>query len=188
MGPVFNEISRSLVKTLRKKCDFLSVDLQGFIREISRDRLVHTVHRNLGGILGQCDMVQASIEEARSQTGFRDPVSVLKHLLAIGCPYAVVTMGRRGSLMAEQGRGVFFVPAFHDSSIRDPTGAGDVFAGSWLSTYLSTKDPVWASAVGSAFASLASRKTGLSKFEIFRPELARRSGWVYDRIKPRPEC
>ncbi len=187
MGPVFNEISGSLVKNLRRKCDFLSVDLQGFIREISGDGLVRTVHRKLGGILGHCDMVQASIEEARSQTGFRDPMAVLSHLLAIGCQYAVVTMGRRGSLMGSQTSGVFFVPAFHDDDIRDPTGAGDVFAGSWLSTYLSTKDAVWASAVGSAFASLASRKNGLSKFEISKSELVRRSGWVYDRIRPRLE-
>src|SRR5205807_65124 len=62
LGPVFNEISSSLVNALRKRCDFLSADLQGFIRAVSSTGVVRTVPRNLSRTLGQCDMVQASIE------------------------------------------------------------------------------------------------------------------------------
>ncbi|HEX4921382.1 MAG TPA: PfkB family carbohydrate kinase, partial [Candidatus Bathyarchaeia archaeon] len=80
----------------------------------------------------------------------------------------------------------FSVPAFRDPAVSDTTGAGDVFAGSWLLTFLSTKDPIWAASVGSAFASLASRKTGLSKFQLSRKELFRRASWVYDHTKAVP--
>jgi len=100
--------------------------------------------------------------------------------------YAIVTMGEKGSWLGSQSDGIYFVPPFSDRSIRDSTGAGDVFAGSWLSTYLKTKDPVWASAVGSAFASLASRKTGLAKFRMSRAELFRRAVWVYNHIEALP--
>src|SRR3989441_7651851 len=100
--------------------------------------------------------------------------------------YAIVTMGEKGSWLGSQRDGSYFIPAFPDRTIRDSTGAGDVFAGSWLSTYLSTKDPVWASAVGSAFASLASRRTGLSKFQMSRSELFRRASWVYNHVKTMP--
>src|SRR2546427_8636866 len=97
--------------------------------------------------------------------------------------YAIVTTGEKGSWLGSQRNGSCFIPAFPDREIRDPTGAGDVFAGSWLTTYLSTKDPVWASSVGSGFASLASRKSGLSKFQISRTELFRRAAWVYNHVK-----
>ena len=184
MGPVFNEIPSSLVNTLRERCDFLSADLQGFIRTVSGNGIVRTVPRSLRRLLGQCDRVQASIEEARTQTRLRDPRAILNRFLAMRVQHAIVTMGENGSWLGSQHNGSYFVPAFPDARIRDSTGAGDVFAGSWLSTYFSTKDPVWASAVGSAFASLASRRTGLSKFCLERKELFRRAGWVYTRVKP----
>ena len=184
MGPVFNEIPSSLVNTLRERCDFLSADLQGFIRTVSGNGIVRTVPRSLKRLLGQCDMVQASIEEARTQTRLRDPRAILNRFLAMRVQHAIVTMGENGSWLGSQRNGSYFIPAFPDPRIRDSTGAGDVYAGSWLSTYLSTKDPVWASAVGSAFASSASRRTGLSKFRLGRKELFRRASWVYSHVKP----
>jgi len=186
LGPVFNEIPSSLMTALRKKCEFLSADLQGFIRTVAAKGAVQTVPRSLGRLIGQCNMVQASIEEARSQTRSRDPRVILNRFLTMQAEYAIVTMGEKGSWLGSQRDGFCFVPPFSDRSIRDSTGAGDVFAGSWLSTYLKTKDPVWASAVGSAFASLASRKTGLAKFRISRTELFRRAVWVYNHIEASP--
>jgi len=183
MGPVFNEISGSLVNTLRKRCGFLSADLQGFIRTVSANGTVRTVPRSLSQLIGQCDMVQASIEEARSQTKSGDPRVILNRFLKMRTRYVIVTMGEKGSWIGSQQDGTYFVPPFSDRSTRDSTGAGDVFGGSWVSTYLSTKDPVWASAVGSAFASLASRKTGLSKFRLSRIELLRRAVWVYNHVE-----
>ena len=186
LGPVFNEIPSSLMTALRKKCEFLSADLQGFIRTVTAKGAVQTVPRSLGRLIGQCNMVQASIEEARSQTRSSDPRVILNRFLTMRAEYAIVTMGEKGSWLGSQRDGICFVPPFSDRSIRDSTGAGDVFAGSWLSTYLKTKDPVWASAVGSAFASLASRKTGLAKFRISRTELFRRAVWVYNHIEASP--
>src|SRR2546430_12497846 len=109
---------------------------------------------------------------------------MLNRVGAMRVQHGIVTMGENGSWLGSQRNGSYFIPAFPDPRIRDSTGAGDVFAGSWLSTYLSTKDPVWASSVGSAFASLASRRTGLSKFSLRRRELLRRAGWVYNHVKP----
>lgn len=184
LGSVFNEIPSSLVTALRKRCEFLSADLQGFIRTVSANGAVRSVPRTLDRLIGQCDMVQASIEEARTQTRLRDPRAILNRFRAMRVQHAIVTMGENGSWIGSQRNGAYFVPAFRDPRIRDSTGAGDVFAGSWLSTYLSAKDPVWASAVGSAFASLASRRTGLSKFRLGRKELFRRASWVYSHVKP----
>lgn len=184
LGPVFNEISNSLARNLRDKTAFLSLDLQGFVRRITALGTVQTVRRNLSSLLKLCDVVQASIEEAEPQTSTRNKHAILDRLLDSGPKYCIVTLGKRGSMLGVRPDERFLVPAFPDKSIADTTGAGDVFAGSWLSSYLSTKDPVWAAAVGSAFASLASRKTGLSKFRFARSELFRRSSWVYNNVRP----
>jgi len=183
LGPVFNEISNSVVNRIRARCDFASADLQGFTRVALGNGEVRAVPRNLDRLLGQCDMIQASIDEARSQTRSRNPRRILSRFLRGKVRFAVVTMGELGSWLGLRREGAYFVPPFQDRSIRESTGAGDVFAGSWLSTYLSTRDPVWASAVGSAFASLASRRAGLSKFQMSRTELFRRAGWVYNHVE-----
>lgn len=183
MGPVFNEITPSLVKTLYKQTDFLSADIQGFIRTVSRTKSVRTTPRNLGFLLKRCKMLQASIDEAKLQTGSRSPSQILNKFMSSGIQFVILTMGRRGSYLGDSQTGPHYVPAFPEPHALDSTGAGDIFAGSWLKTYLSTKDPLWASAVGSAFASLTSRKTGLSKFRLNRTELFRRSGWVYSHVE-----
>ena len=183
LGPVFNEISGHLVKTLRQRCDFLSADLQGFIRARSSDGQVRVISRDLRVLFSKCNMVQASIDEASLQTHSTSPQRMLARFLAFKAKFVLITMGERGSWLGVQDGRRFHVPAFHDEETRDSTGSGDVFAGSWLHTYLTTEDPIWASAVGSAFASLASRRTGLAKFGIRRTELFQRSSWVFRHIR-----
>ena len=185
LGPVFNEISSSLSSKLRMSCQMLSADLQGFIRVSSKAGLVRTIPRNLDHLLGQCDIIQASIDEARTQTRSRDPRGILKRFLRLNVKHAILTMGNQGAWLGSREGKVYFVPAFRDPDITDSTGAGDVFAGSWLRTFLSTGDPVWSSAVGAACASLGSRRTGLSKFQFSRSDVLRRAGWVYNKTK---EC
>ena len=184
LGPVFNEVSESLVGSLRKKCGFMSLDIQGLVRKVNRSGDARIFRRNLDSVLKVCDMMKASIDEAKLQTSSRDHQSILDRFLAKGPKYAILTMGARGSLLGIQNYKKFIIPAFPDKTIKDSTGAGDVYAGAWLTSYLRTKDPVWAASVGSAFGSLASQRTGLSKFRISRGELFRRSSWVYNHVSP----
>ena len=184
MGPVFNEIPISLAVYLRKKCGFFSLDLQGFVRRATLSGIVEIQRRNLKRLLELSDLVQGSIDEAKSQDFSNSKDRLLEHILSAGPRFCTLTMGENGSLLGIKRGERFLIPAYPDRSIVDTTGAGDVFAGSWLSTYLSTKDPVWAAAVASAFASLASRKTGLSKFSFARTELFRRASWVFNHTEP----
>ena len=184
LGPVFNEISESLVGSLRKKCGFMSVDIQGLVRKVNRFGEIQVFRRNLDSLLRFCDLMKASIDEAKLQISSLDHHVILDRLLAKGPKYAILTLGEKGSLLGIRNYEQFVIPAFPDKSIRDPTGAGDVYLGAWLTSYLRTKDPVWAAAVGSAFGSLASQRTGLSKFKISRRELFRRTSWVYNHVSP----
>jgi len=182
LGPVFNEISESLVRSLRKKCGFMSLDIQGLVRKVNRSGEVQVLRRNLDSVLRMCDLVKASLDEAKSKNSSRDHQVILDRFLAKGPQYAIITLGAKGSLLGIRNSKKFLIPAFPDKSINDPTGAGDVYAGAWLTSYLRTKDPVWAASVGSAFGSLASQRTGLSKFRISRRELFRRTSWVYNHV------
>ena len=184
MGPVFNEISQSLVRSLRKNSSFLSLDIQGLVRRVNRFGEVQVLRRNIDPVLKLCDLVKASVDEAGFQTSSGNHRQIMDRILAKGPKYAIVTLGSKGSLLGIRNYRRFLIPAFPVRGIKDPTGAGDVYAGAWLCSYLSTKDPVWAAAVGSAFGSLASQKTGLSKFRFSRKELFRRASWVYNHVDP----
>src|SRR5207247_5399671 len=51
LGPVFNEISDSVVKDLLNHCKFLSLDIQGFIRTTSGCGIFRDLLRNLDELL-----------------------------------------------------------------------------------------------------------------------------------------
>jgi len=84
-----------------------------------------------------------------------------------------------GSLLVERQRSALHIPSVPEARVVDLTGAGDIFVGSWLATFLSTGDARWAAAVGGAFASLSVRGVGASKFRFARDELFRRASWAY---------
>lgn len=183
LGAVFGEIDPSVVGRIRAKCNFLSADLQGFLRASKRDKRVKNVRRKLALLYRSCDLVKASFSEVQTQLDISEPEDAVDALLRRGPSFAMVTLGSKGSIIGSADRSRYLIPAFHDPETVDPTGAGDVLIGSWLSVFSSTHDTVWAASVGSAFASLTSRKRGLSKFVFSRRELFRRSSWVYRHVE-----
>jgi sugar/nucleoside kinase (ribokinase family) len=76
--------------------------------------------------------------------------------------------------------GMFSVPAY-ETLVRDPTGAGDALAGSFLVTWVRTNDLLWSAAVGSAVASMVVAKKGLARFGK-RRQIERRATEILDQI------
>lgn len=72
----------------------------------------------------------------------------------------VVTRGEHGSSVYEQNGNVWHVPGFYADEI-DPTGAGDVFAASFLVNYHETREPVQAAAFANCVASHVVEKEGV---------------------------
>ncbi len=183
VGPVFGEVDNSLVLRARRHSKIVSLDIQGFIRDSTRNGSIRLVKKRLGRVLSSCDVVKASLQEAEVQTRARDPLKAAELLLSYGPRYAIITLAASGSLLAVKGLGNFRVPAYPESRVADPTGAGDGFVAGWVETMVSARDPVWASSVGSALASMMLRHFGTRKFLISRRELFRRSAWVYERVR-----
>ncbi len=183
LGPVFGEAGLDALGHARRYSKFLSVDLQGLLRRADQGGRIRLMKQSIKPYLTECDLVKATEEEIRVVVPARTSLSSARRLLGFGAKYILVTRGRAGSLLLGPDGIVRRIPSFPEIKKVDQTGAGDVFIGSWLETFTSTRDALWASAIGAAFASLALRGFGLAKFRFARRELFRRASWVYRNMK-----
>ena len=91
-------------------------------------------------VLGKVDLILINDEEARLVTGEQNVIIAAQALLKFGPKYAIVKKGEHGSILVGPD-GMFIVPAFPVTSLVDPTGAGDSYAGG-LFGYLASKDRI----------------------------------------------
>ena len=97
----------------------------------------------------------------------------------MGPKYLIIKKGEHGALLFDQ-HNVFFAPALPLEEVVDPTGAGDTFAGGFISYLASTEDISFenmkrAVIVGSAMASFTCEKFGPERLlEITRSEIRER--------------
>ena len=182
LGPVFGEIGIGVLSHARRRCKFLSVDVQGLMRVPDSKGRVRLVRRNIDPFLSKCNLLKATEKEVRVLAPKKTILSSARQLLRWGAEHAVITRGPFGALLVTSD-GMIQMPSIPKTRIVDPTGAGDIFTGSWLATFRSANDPHWAGAVGAAFASLSVEKIGLAKFRFSRSELFRRAAWAYNNSK-----
>jgi len=150
---------------------------------MGQDGFVRLVRKNVNPFLSKCNLVKATEEEARVIAPASTIVATARRLLSQGAQYAIITRGRSGSLLVKKYGSAFLIPSVPEREVVDLTGAGDIFIGSWLATFMFVEDALWAAAVGAAFASLSVRGTGVSKFQFDRTELFRRASWVYEKSR-----
>lgn len=179
LGPVFLEVGLDVLNYARRHSGFLSVDLQGLLRTRGTNGFVRLERREIDPFLSKCNLVKATEDEARVIAPTSSIVSTARRLLRKGATYAIVTRGRAGSLLVEREGVALHIPSVPEPKVVDLTGAGDIFVGSWLTTFLSVGDASWSAAVGAAFSSLSVRGIGASKFRFAREELFRRTSWAY---------
>lgn len=109
--------------------------------------------------LSKIDSLLINDEEARQLAGEHNLVRAAKNIMSRGPKSVVIKRGDSGALLFHEG-GVFSTPALPLEDVRDPTGAGDAFAGGFMG-YLAfagdTKPETIRAAMitGSAMASFA---------------------------------
>jgi sugar/nucleoside kinase (ribokinase family) len=101
---------------------------------------IHGERPALLDTLRRVDAVLLNDEEARLLSGESNLYRAARAVLALGPSLVVVKKGEHGAVLV--GRDfTLVVPAFPIESVKDPTGAGDAFAGGFVG-YLSTcRDP-----------------------------------------------
>ncbi len=161
VSPVAGEVDFALLDHIRRQFKTVYIDPQGFIRKFESDGRCYLTNIDRR-ILKYADIVKMDGEEALMITGLRDPLQALEEVRRSGVEVAIYTNGAGGALL-HCSKGLFRIPVVRQIDVLDTTGAGDIFAGAFATTYLEGGDPVWSGCVAVAAASAGLDKVGLSK-------------------------
>lgn len=100
------------------------------------------------------DIVSPNLLEGQLVTGLIQPEEVVLKLKRFGTRIAVLRMGEKGSLIADETENIIHIPAYPVRNIIDVTGAGNAYCGGFIVGFFRTKDPVtggWYGAVSASF-------------------------------------
>ncbi len=92
---------------------------------------IATALEDLNKLIARIDILMLNDEEARMLTGEYSLAKAGKKLLGRGLLAAVIKRGEHGATVFHK-QGVFFAPAYPLEDVKDPTGAGDSFAGGFV--------------------------------------------------------
>ncbi len=102
-----------------------------FVMADTMDLWIETARPELMRLIRRVDLLTVNESEACHLTGKTSLVAAASELLRRGPRYIIVKKGEHGSLLMGPD-GLFLVPAFPLETVRDPTGAGDTFAGALM--------------------------------------------------------
>jgi sugar/nucleoside kinase (ribokinase family) len=91
---------------------------------------------NLKKIISKVDLICINDDEVKQLTGLNSLTEGARKILNMGPNYVIVKKGEYGSMLIDK-LNTFECPAFPVKKVKDPTGAGDSFAGG-LAGYLTT--------------------------------------------------
>lgn len=102
-----------------------------FVMADTMDLWIKTRREPLMDLIGRVHMLTLNDSEARLLTGVHSLRKAAAKILTWGPKYVVIKKGEHGAMLVSPD-GVFLVPAYPLDDVRDPTGAGDAFAGAFL--------------------------------------------------------
>lgn len=173
LGPILNEIPRTLALSLTERGAITCLDPQGYLRRMLGGGLIGRSKWLDRGLLKKLDVLKLSDEEASIIIG---RARSQRKLMCLGPQVILITRGASGTIVWSRELGMFRVPAFK-TKVRDPTGAGDALVGALLVTWIRTGDLLWSVAMGSAVASFVVEKVGPASFGTAR-QIQRRASVV----------
>lgn len=134
---------------------------------------------HLAELLRKIDLLVVNDEEARQLSGCHNLVRAAAEIRKRGPKALIIKRGEFGALLFDDA-GTFFVPAYPLEDVRDPTGAGDSFAGGLMGYLALVGEPSPAALrkamfFASALGSFCVEAVGPSRLlSIGRPDLAAR--------------
>ena len=124
------DLQRSVLEQV-KRPRLVACDTMNFWIDGKRDALLR--------LLKDVDVLLINDGEARALGKDPNLVVVARAILASGPQILIIKRGEYGVLMFT-GDGVFAMPAFPLEAVKDPTGAGDCFAGGFMGYLARTRD------------------------------------------------
>jgi sugar/nucleoside kinase (ribokinase family) len=179
IAPIANEVSFEVVEHLKKCADVLSIDPQGLLRSFDEAGNVTENASVDTQIFSLINIYKSSQNEIYQLTGESELKPAIKAIHDVGVETVIVTMGAKGSLLSVEGA-QYNIAACPSQVLVDPTGAGDVFIGGFLTEYLRQKESTWCACVGSAAASVVVEGLGPTYFGK-KEEIYRRAKILYEK-------
>ena len=179
IAPIAAEIPCEVIERLKTFTHCLSIDPQGMTRRFDENGNVTSSSKMDKKILSLINIYKSSLDEITILTGKTDVKQAIKVVHDLGPETVIVTLGGKGSILSAEGA-QYAVPACKPKHVVDPTGAGDVFIGAFLTENTHKKDNLWCACVGSAAASLIVEGIGTSFFGN-KEEIYRRANSIYEK-------
>jgi sugar/nucleoside kinase (ribokinase family) len=139
----------------------------GFAVVDTMDHWIHSSPQLLAALFKRVQAVVVNDSEARLLSGEASLLRAAAKVLRMGPKYVIVKKGEHGAVMVSAD-GTFVIPAFPTAEVRDPTGAGDTFAGGMMG-YLARRGQVTSAALrrgiayGTVMASFNVEDFGVSR-------------------------
>jgi sugar/nucleoside kinase (ribokinase family) len=116
----------------------LQIELLGQIEEplfVAADTMNCWIqdHRDdLNALLKKIDCLIINEDEARMLAGEYNLIKAAQKIMTIGSSVVIIKKGESGSIMCSADGDKFVLPAYPATEVKDPTGAGDSFAGALM--------------------------------------------------------
>ena len=125
-----NDFSPEVVEYLSTKGQ-VSIDVQGYLREVSGEQVRAVDWKDKERILACTDILKLNEHEMEVITHSRNPRTVALQLADMGVKEVIITLGSYGSLIYCEGR-FYEVPAYKPQVLVDATGCGDTYSTGYL--------------------------------------------------------
>lgn len=131
LGNLDPNVQLSVLEQLKKRPKLVVLDTMNFWMEIALDKLKE--------VISKVDVLTINDEEARLLTEESSLVVAARKIFAMGVSTLIIKKGEHGALLF-QGTRMFYAPAMPLDVVKDPTGAGDTFAGGFIGYLAKTDD------------------------------------------------
>lgn len=145
---------------------FVAMDTMNLWLDIARESLLK--------VIAKVQMISLNDEEARLLTGLYHIRDCAEAILKMGPTHVAIKKGEHGSLLFSA-EGISIIPAYPVKTVKDPTGAGDIYAGAFMG-YLAKKGKTDSSTLreallyGSVMASFGVESFSLERLEALTLE------------------
>ncbi len=161
LGNLAPVLQQQVIKSLDKRPKLIAMDTMNFWMDIAMDDLKTTI--------SMVDLLMINDEEARQLSGEYSLLTAAEKIQEMGPKFLIIKKGEHGALLFH-GKEMFYAPALPLPSVKDPTGAGDTFAGGFMGYITKTDDISFANmkkavVYGSALASFTVQEFGTDKIE-----------------------
>ena len=141
-----------------------------FVMADTMNLWISTTREELLEVIKGVNLMLLNEGEARQLCNTPNLINAANQILEMGPEYVIIKKGEHGALLFTREGEIFSSPAYPLESIKDPTGAGDTFAGGFIG-YLAQGKEInscnlrRAIVVGSALASFTTEDFGLERLK-----------------------